>query len=318
MTDTGKSVVVKYANDCKSRLEEGGPRDTLHTDFAYLSALVDSGTVVVPLHISPPARLPSGLVASRIMTAYLDAHYDSCVRVGTQVRFSVLAKAGIALDQYLNALLKMGGRWVEIARRTVALSTRVIEMLKEIHDRGIIHGDIHAGNILFKEPYSAAHEVSTIDTDLVFIDFEYATFFPNDFGSPIHQPRTPTLNRHLLSPWQLAGERMGRRDDVYRALAFMANGLSVGDAERKYDNRVEDKRALSGDVTDDYLVRLKNVRKMFNLSLARMRSGPEWMQANVVLASLIRDELESLVHPDMRPNYDAIVAKLKTLHALLV
>ena len=107
-----------------------------------------------------------------------------------------------------------------------------IAMLRELHAIGIVHGDFHYGNLAFRSNEAGG------TLDLVFIDFGTAKFFPDDHLNTdykISTIRYMFFSLNLLSPYQLNGHILGRRDDIYRAFESFVNVLSQGNIERLFD-----------------------------------------------------------------------------------
>ena len=315
-TTPDDAVIIKYASDCSLRINDHITRHPLYTDAIFLGALYPSGLVVKPIYVSPASPLPRSLpLDDRHSTLFIRERFEKCVGANAQIRFLVLEKAGVSLDKYLQFLGNTTGTvdWNAYAVRTIALTIRVIELLQEMHDSGVVHGDIHGGNILFRKIGSGPESVGIGDTDLVFVDFELAEFFPDQIGTPTHKPRRDSLNPRLLSPWNLWGQRIGRRDDIYRALEMMAEALSMGSHFRHFRDMMH---AYGGDAAcDTSIACLKDVFSLFEYALDPMAPGKEKADARRTLHEIASDHLDSLDHPDTRPDYDGIVALLETLKA---
>jgi len=102
-------------------------------------------------------------------------------------------------------------------------------LLQKIHAIGIVHGDIHRGNIAFGKGYSSDEKLNeelkrlastpiSIVPELVLIDFGKATF--DSLGISVQTKSPPNFNNKksltFLSPDQLSSEPPRPRDDVYR------------------------------------------------------------------------------------------------------
>ena len=92
------------------------------------------------------------------------------------------------------------------------IAARLIEMVREVHQVGFVHGDIHGGNIV----------VSDIKTPtLKLIDFGRSSPFV-DLPTGLHILPIPQMigmsmsNAALLAPFELEGDIPTRRDDMYR------------------------------------------------------------------------------------------------------
>lgn len=94
------------------------------------------------------------------------------------------------------------------------IAARATEILKEVHKRGIIHGDIHWRNFMFTP--SAADLAGSLNL----IDFGRAQPFVDSSGEPLtrknEQSTSIILSSMLLSPWEIEGSILARRDDFFR------------------------------------------------------------------------------------------------------
>ena len=94
------------------------------------------------------------------------------------------------------------------------IGARAIEILKEVHSKGIVHGDVHWRNLMFTP---TAQDVAG---SLNLIDFGRAHPFLNDNGNPLRSNGRNKIslnfNEQYLSPWEIEGAILGRRDDMFR------------------------------------------------------------------------------------------------------
>ena len=311
-----RRVVVKHMNDCGSRLDRRvrHTRHPLVSDATFLSALASTGLVPAPIYLSPASPIPpSGILCERVHSKSMDEDRPECAEAGTQTRFLVQKEAGASLGRYLKQLYT--APWPVMAHRAVTLIIRVIQMLRTIHDLGIIHGDIHGGNILFQRPDYIMPSMD--DTDLVFIDFEYAVFYPSELGTSTRAAKRSRLNRILMSPWHLWGYRLGRRDDVFRALELLANTLSTGDYHLELEDKVDDLNYYDGETPDHQYGNLKKPTTLFHEVIPQLYSADPGNTVRRQLDHIADAHLGALGHPDSRPDYDAIIAHLSVVQELL-
>jgi hypothetical protein len=95
-------------------------------------------------------------------------------------------------------------------------------------DNLIVHGDIHWGNIGFKSDPDLSFDPAVLESfELSLIDFGTSKFFPLEMGKAdlVKRGIFGDLAAPLLSPFQLQGYRIGRRDDVYRLFESFTNLL---------------------------------------------------------------------------------------------
>ena len=313
-------VAVKYANNCRSLLTGGAARrHPLFVDAVFLGALSLAGVAVQSMYLSAPAPLPPARVpmSSRWESEILDKYYNACVRAGTTLRFLVMEKAGPSVNEYLRSFVNETHSWPALAKRAIELTISTIRLLKKLHDNGIVHGDVHGGNILFAYPYRDSSEVPPEDNSLVFVDFEYAVFFRATRRHPIEQPRPAALNPALLSPWQLAGQRMGRRDDLYRALDMLVASLTLRESHRRLMEKIAAGAHLRGEEKGTFLAGLKDVRALFVDALDHMEPSPARTHATRVLEVIVNKYLVPLDHPDKRPDYEGLISQLEIIRDLL-
>ena len=315
--ETLRHVIVKHASDCGGRLDKGVGelRHQLLTEALILTTLASTGLVPAPIYVSSPATVIPwlGHLPRWLRTREIVENRNECTRVGSQARFLVQDKAGLELGRYLGFLLQRTS-WRVMAHRAVTLIIRVIQMLQNIHDLGIVHGDISGSNILFKNPES----VPTMnDTELVFIDFEYAVFFPDYIGTNIREPRRSRLDPEHLSPWHLQGFRVGRRDDVFRALELLAYAMSRGANYMHLRDEVAEAVRWEGFMHDNRYAKFKDPKTLFySVKPYRYVEDPKH-KITAQLDHIASKHLATLTHPDDRPEYDVIIAHLRVVQGLL-
>ena len=313
----GISVIVKHANDCRSLLDAAGDvgLHPLLVDAVYLSTLASTGLVPVPLYLSPATMIPKvGSLPERVTTKVIAQERDRCAREKTDTRFVVLEKMGVELGSYLRHLGKTAP-WRVMAHRAVSLTIKVIYMLETIHDLGIVHGDIHGKNILFRTPYDKVEDVPMEEMALSFIDFEFAVFYPHEVGTQVEKTKLSRISRRMLSPWHLQGIRIGRRDDVYRALQLLADVLSMGAYYEKLDKKISWLRLTIAH--DLYLAEVKAPTNLFNDISPDISDEGLASSIRRHLNQIASEHLDTLTHPDDRPEYHRIVTLLEAVQRIL-
>jgi len=141
----------------------------------------------------------------------------------------------------------------------------------------------------------------------VLIDFGFAEFIPQAYGTDEKIPRRETLNRLLLSPWHLEGYRIGRRDDLYRVMESTASLLGLS-----YDVSLDDKfiSALTKGITQGV-----KMKKNFFDSDVDKKGGIYCCPGTSKTEPLTHmkkamDMILGMNHPDQRPEYEKIIREL--------
>ena len=97
-------------------------------------------------------------------------------------------------------------------RQVAAVAVRGIDILRSLHSLGMIHGDIHSSNFVVANPRNPAVGMRLIDFGRA------ATFIDLDGRHIRDSEQLPDYakNQALLSPFELRGSKLSRRDDMYR------------------------------------------------------------------------------------------------------
>lgn len=98
--------------------------------------------------------------------------------------------------------------------KTIAkVAARLIAIIREVHSHGVVHGDVHMFNVVVES-------LSDPLKGLKLIDFGRSTpFVDASKREHVKFSRVPVdsnLNPILLSPFELEGSPLARRDDMYR------------------------------------------------------------------------------------------------------
>lgn len=123
-------------------------------------------------------------------------------------------------DYNLDALVgKLNGRHKDLAK----IAARAVRILRAVHDRGIVHGDVHKKNFVLADLANPA-------ASLKIIDFGRAAPFVDINGVHIANRRMHSSgwNLALLSPWELEDSRLSRRDDMYRLSELLLRLVNAG------------------------------------------------------------------------------------------
>jgi hypothetical protein len=322
------NLVIKYTNDYSARRWRNGAIHPLLHEYAFLKVLQDSGIVPKTYFLSGASNLPSVFPpCQKVRSMNLrDAHlYQERVTAGTQVRFMVQAKVGPSVNDYFKRLNQSKAAAAErnLVVNAVAIAIKSLDLIRRLHEHGIIHGDIHGGNIAFKNPLVRMTD-SLRDLDLVLIDFGHAVFFPDQIGTPEKVPPDLSLTHWYLSPWQLRNFRKGRRDDVIRVIDQMADWLSNGGVRSGFDALCSRgssdlaKRLIAADIKE-HLTFFKPSALLKSQALeGRKFFSPAKKREIQDRLELIRSSVfTSCIHPDSTILYSQISTDLDSILSIL-
>ena len=130
-------------------------------------------------------------------------------------------------------------------RQLAQVGSKIVRILRSLHGYGVVHGDIHAGNFVTSDSSDPAEGLKIIDFGLVtpYVDAE---------GRHIEQGvrDVSSFCPNWLSPWELQGKRLSRRDDMFRASELLLRvriGSPLGYRAPSIDERIALKRAVQAD-----------------------------------------------------------------------
>jgi len=167
------------------------------------------------------------------LEVYSDSHVTPAVYSlrGTSsecaARLIVMETAGsIDLEEY-----RMSRSYMSL-KTAAEIAVRGIELLRQFHSRGFVHGDIHMGNFSFKKSakeFVDSMRLIDLDRSVPFVDpiakrhVRERAYVPRDEKN--HLVR---LNKSMLSVYELESYpnvRLSRRDDWFRFAEMMINVL---------------------------------------------------------------------------------------------
>ena len=199
-------VLLKYEINCDS-LHDIHP---LVREALMLNRFKDLDITPRFLYLSGPLKfvLPR---KTKTHVSLSDADLEKCAHhKRSSVRVIAMENAGPSVYDYVGkgALSENGFPLDDALRITLDL----LKILEELHGRGIVHGDVHPGNVV----------INSNTGKVKIIDFGRA-FFAVDFLDKPPNVRAPfSLIHCLLSHWNIEGERFGFRDDLFKALHVLA------------------------------------------------------------------------------------------------
>ena len=164
--------------------------------------------------VSPPGALPKSRDKRTNFSSSL-VERRKCTDNGGVVRFLVMERVTNCLATTVRGGSVSGVLGPESA---IGVTAGVVEVVERLHATGVIHGDIHQGNVCRRE--------SAPGDGWVLIDLGMGSFVDSetDVGMAL-----PEANHQFLTPWQLEGKALARRDDMYSCLHLGAD-LILGPA----------------------------------------------------------------------------------------
>ena len=204
-------LIVKHQADCQNHWTT----HLLIREAWFLTVLHESGLVPRIYYVSPPVRMPD-FPTEKTRFGMIYADRKQCLKSNKgNVRFMLMDRGIEDLYSYIDSREHSLS-----SKRAIETLISLLRGIEALHNKNIVHGDIHAGNIL--RMASDDGEVK-----IAFIDFGYAYVMEEKAREP-KRPRTPLEYVHSLeSLWELEGYQSSYRDDVFRALmvgAYMMHG----------------------------------------------------------------------------------------------
>ena len=190
--------VIKYQTDCECRSHEVHP---LLPDFWMGSIASSVGVGPNPQCVSPAALLPP-FETIKTMFRISGERRHKCVKKDAVVRYMVMDRVGPSLHSLAP---RPDGTYVDV-HTGLEMTVEILKLVQRLHAAGIIHGDVHGGNVC----------ESASGDELTLVDFGSALFLDAESDRPI-RPRL-SWDDIALTPWQLEGLPFSRRDDVYKVL----------------------------------------------------------------------------------------------------
>ena len=230
MLGSSKTAVVHLGilGDQKFALKyTTAPSEGLARDYSILAYLNNTG--IAPNVYAISERV-TALVGWR-NTAKLGPHLQEGSK---SLRVIIEEPLGPSLDRYFEKLNAAIGNRSLYVSKIVAAGIKALQLLRTLHSKGIVHGDIHGGNIVFKQMAEEGYLHDPSLDDLALIDFDQSIFYPERIGNIVNGKVSSMKNPMLMTPWGLDGERIGRRDDVYSLFELIAVYLS----HFKLDDRI--------------------------------------------------------------------------------
>ena len=291
-------LVIKYQANCDY------PDDVhpLLRDYWFQRSLDGLGITPKVYFVSPPVKLGFPITPKTRFTSSLEERIECAARPSSTVRYMVMDRVrscvgGLAgeLDS-VPPLLRF-----QYSMRVIRITIR---HLQAIHQRGIVHGDIHTGNVVMLEGDESA---------IGLIDFGLAFFASARIGTRERVRDRLSYVHCLHSVYELEGFRASYRDDVYRAVltgAIILGGRALLDYCQGLQS---DGEAMLKFKNEDFLFQHPG-------GLDRIASIPEFTPG---IQAVVRECLSRVlmlvrnIHAiDELPPYEAILAELEAIRGL--
>jgi len=227
---------------------------------------------------------------------------EVCAKSGRTLRGIEEDYVGIDIVHHFTSLFRKGLKTFQRFVEVIAMARRMVGRLWRFHDFGFIHGDFHVGNGAFKVKKPEGSSYSALKDEMVLIDFGKEQFIPKTYGTDDSTPRRENLNEALLSPWHLKGYRLGRRDDLFRALESTAlllsssHGLNINECFTK------------SETSDSIRMKMMNFFDPEVANKGGIYCCPNTSQTEPLFhMKNAMDIILAIEHPDESPKYEEIM-----------
>ena len=293
--DNTTEAVVKYQIDCRDKVRGITHIHQLAREYFFLDLVARNtdGIVPKPYLLSPPVMMRTPRT-SKTDFDLAEEGRSLCVSVNSHVRYMLMERTGTSLEDFLAYCPKNRIPFTDGMR----ILRQLLVSLKSIHSLGIIHGDVHRGNI--------ARSLKDGEKILL-IDYGLAKFATGNFSE---EPQTVTRS-HIKadsSPWQVRGFVSSFRDDVFKAIVTVAS-LMGGIAHIQAFDQME----TSNDQFNilHYLTRSDVFRNPSNRrhSLSYVRGLSDGDVARVVaLLVTLQQQVRGIGRVNDFPNHDELIS----------
>ena len=207
--DAQSTVLLKYQSDCLHM----GQVHPLIREYWLMDRLANTGISVPVFYLSPPAVFDGRSESAKSSFDMSKEDRESCTNKGS-VRVLAMEKAGMDIETIIKTVSPQGLG----LSKSIRLMIDLIEKIERMHSLGVIHGDIHPGNIVTGLGYNLG--------DIRLVDFGNGLYEDQLGYEPELQREPLSATLRYSSPWNLAGIVPSFRDDVYRALLVGAMAMN--------------------------------------------------------------------------------------------
>jgi hypothetical protein len=291
-------LLIKYQADCMP-LGDGDMIHPLVREWWFLRELEALNMTPKVYALSPPTWL--SLPVSPKTNFDMPRRQRAACAGKSTVRYLLMERAGQCLHSYVCDRI----RAVRPPTLLMALSVMeaIMKGLKRIHALGIIHGDIHAGNILL-------HDIGNSRKIIKFIDFGKAFLAEQMLGKPLQVAEPFSYSHPLYSHWDVLGVRPSYRDDAFKALwlgSFMMNGHAL----EGFIEWLGDARMVMAFKRDAFWFDVPGTRSI-------LESIPTVIQTPVKEGlQRVLDLMRGVDNIDAMPNHDEIITQLRLIIELV-
>jgi serine/threonine protein kinase len=167
--------------------------------------------------LSPPVKFGSSITEKTNFKLKPGERRACAWHPKSAVRFMLMERAKYTVHDLIDSHHRRGQRVPLV--KAIQVMEQTIGALRHLHARGIVHGDIHTGNVAIIDRKG--------EEKIALIDFGYARFEDEGKLLPdlIYQPMKET--HCLFSHWNSLGARSSYRDDVFKTPllgAYTMNG----------------------------------------------------------------------------------------------
>ena len=239
-----------------------------------------------------------------------------------KVQFIVSEVTGPLLKGFVDKEEVFG---VERFKGVLSFGVKLIQLLKALHEMGIVHNKVNEDNVAFRYRDDGLYGFNGDPVDVILKNYDHAVFYPDN------DVVWSSADAVYASPWILDEARESRirsepRDDVYCALELIANILSRNGMRKAFQRlKREDPRTLA-------IIKSKaNAEHLFDKD-PRMSDDEPLLWRNIYELHKIEDSgiIESMegVFKDMMTellgssedgpvDYDQIIVQLETVGTFL-
>ena len=214
-----RDMMVKYHVHCFTKSD---PVDSNLVDYWFIQQLKESGIVVYPIYLSAP------------INPFVE-HVESGGKIQEPLKFCKTGKASVrfmiigGIDESLYNSVKNNPLLISDA---LSFGYEIIDSLKYIHGRNIIHGGIDLHSIVISDPNFSTRQV-------LLMNFGRGRIIEKNKIIEAGQACTANVQKidPKLSWWETRGCPSSFRDDVYRGLIVMISLMFEAKDFVQHENR---------------------------------------------------------------------------------